>query len=346
MGKSPEQEARRTGKIDVHHHIFAPFFMDAKLAHNRDIGWTTPPENLPWSLSKSLAMMDRLGIAGSVLSYPAGVPEKMGGEFDNEADEIARKRGRDEVRKMNLYAKQLCDSKESQGRFGWFAALPDMRDVEGALLEIQYALDVLRADGISLSSSYGEGGEGVYLGDARFDVVWRELDRRETVVFVHGTQTNSSKPYPHAWLGLPITEVPNETFKAAAHLVVTGTKRRYPRVRIILAHFGGTAMALMPRVSVLAGQMGCPLTAPEVIEDFASFYVESALSAHESTVRLVEDVVGRKRMLFGTDYPAVGLDAVQWYTENLERCYARDAEGLATVTRQSALDLFPRFLNI
>jgi hypothetical protein len=53
--------------------------------------------------------------------------------------------------------------------------------------------------------------------------------------------------------------VPNETFKAAAHLVVTGRKRKYARARIILAHLGGSTPFLAPRVAVLAGHMGCAL---------------------------------------------------------------------------------------
>lgn len=147
-------------KIDVHHHIFAPFFMQAKLSSAKDVGWKTPAENLPWSLSKSLAMMDRLGIGAAVLSYPAGIPEKMGrysdsttnttntnsenedeggdGKGDGHASDDGRKRGRDAVRKMNAYAKELCESEEAQGRFGWFACLPDLRDVEGALSSCAY----------------------------------------------------------------------------------------------------------------------------------------------------------------------------------------------------------------
>ena len=59
-----------------------------------------------------------------------------------------------------------------------------------------------------------------YIGDDAFDPIWAELDRRGAVVFLHGAQTPSSTPYPHALLGVPVTEVPNETYKAAAQVGV------------------------------------------------------------------------------------------------------------------------------
>lgn len=47
----------------------------------------------------------------------------------------------------------------------------------------------------------------VYLGDGKFDPIWEELNKRKSVVFLHGTQTPSSNTYPHIFLGVPITEV-------------------------------------------------------------------------------------------------------------------------------------------
>jgi 6-methylsalicylate decarboxylase len=123
------------------------------------------------------------------------------------------------------------------------------------------------------------------------------------VVFLHGTPTPSSTPYPHPCLGLPIVEVPNETFKAAAHLVVTGKKRRFRDVKIILSHGGGSAQFLAPRVAVLSQHMGCSLSPEECLEDFRSFYVDTALVGHGSTVQFLEGVLGRSSILFGTDYP-------------------------------------------
>lgn len=150
----------------------------------------------------------------------------------------------------------------------------------------------------------------MYIGNEAFDPIWSELNRRAAVVFIHGTQTPSSTPYPDPFLGLPITEVPNETFKAAAHLVVTGKKRRYRDTKIILAHCGGSALCLASRVAALSAHMGCELTPEECMEDFGTFYVETALSGYGSVLQLTQTTVGRARMLFGTDFP--GKDDVIW----------------------------------
>ena len=103
-------------------------------------------------------------------------------------------------------------------------------------------------------------------------------------------------------LGIPITEVPNETYKAAAHLVVTGKKRKYPNVKIILSHLGGSTVWLAPRAAVLSAYMGSPLSAEEILEDFKTFYFDTALATNEATLSAMEKFVGPDRVLFGTDY--------------------------------------------
>jgi predicted TIM-barrel fold metal-dependent hydrolase len=105
--------------------------------------------------------------------------------------------------------------------------------------------------------------------------------------------------------------------------------------------------------------MGCPLTPAEIIEDFKSFYYETALSAHETTLTAMATFVPLNRLLFGTDFPgncrncathctfdddlilAASTKTVEWYTENLEKYLANRPLDLTNVMRNNALSLFP-----
>ena len=101
-------------------------------------------------------------------------------------------------------------------------------------------------------------------------------------------------------------QVPNETFKAAAHLVVTGHRRNFPDIKIILAHLGGSTPFLASRVAVLSNYMGCSLSPTEILEDFQTkFYYETALSACEANLAAMQKFVREDHIIFGTDFPGI-----------------------------------------
>lgn len=314
--------------IDIHHHFFPPDLQKTKAQSNMDLGWRTPPGHLHWTPELSLKAMDDLAVDVSILSYPA----ISSGSVSEEDRKKARER--------NLFAHRVCQ--EYPSRFGFFATLPFFDDVEGCLEEIQFAFDQLHADGISLASSYGLGAVAKYVGDDSYESIWRELGKRNAVVFLHGAQTPSSTPYPHAFLGVPITEVPNETFKAAAHLVVSGRKRRYPNVKIILAHMGGTLASMAARTAVLSSYMGCTLSPDEILEDFKSFYFDTALSAYGPTLATMEAFAKPGHILFGTDFPAVSTNTVSWFSRQLREHYLpANSDGLRDVFYRNTLALLP-----
>ncbi|KAI0353628.1 amidohydrolase 2 [Trametes cingulata] len=303
-------------KIDVHHHNFLAAVKD--LYRMDDLGYTLPKENLPWSPEKSLKMMDELGIQTAILSLPDGWPGAT---------------------QYNRSTARICQ--EHPGRFGFFACLPDLRQTEAALKELAYVFDELHANGVSMSSSYGRGRDAKYIGDDAFDPIWAELDRRGAVVFLHGAQTPSSTPYPHPFLAVPVTVVPNETYKAAAHLVVTGKKRKYPNVKIILSHMGGSTVWLAPRVAVVSPYLGCTLSPEEIIEDFKTFYFDTALAVDEATLTAMQTFVSPERILFGTDYSAITTGMAKWYDDQLEKFYSDKAGQLEDVMTNNALNLIP-----
>ena len=120
-----------------------------------------------WTPAGVLDHMDKTGIATAILSMSPWGPRFK------DADAGARS-GAD----CNDYAAQMV--RDHPGRFGLFAAMP-LPDIDGALHEIAYALDTLKADGIGLMTSYGD----KWPGDPDFAPVLEELNRRKAVVYFH-----------------------------------------------------------------------------------------------------------------------------------------------------------------
>jgi len=111
--------------------------------------------------------MDRQGIATAMLSVSS-----PGVHFGN--DDAARAL----ARSVNEFAAR--NAQDHRGRFGTFASLP-LPNVDAALAEIAYALDVLKVDGFVMLTNY----LGTYLGDVSLDPVFDELNQRNAVVFMH-----------------------------------------------------------------------------------------------------------------------------------------------------------------
>ena len=126
--------------IDVHLHFVPELYREAATA----AGWGKP-DGMPgipaWSEQLSLEMMDRIGIARGMLSISS-----PGVYFGDAAAARALSR------EVNLAGARLAADRPD--RFGLFASIP-LPDVDGALREIEYALDTLGADGIYLQTNAG-----------------------------------------------------------------------------------------------------------------------------------------------------------------------------------------------
>ena len=226
--------------IDVHHHYASPNFLASLAARNVGNNVDRFKADTP---EKHLAEMDKNGVATAMLSQYSGL------WFGDVAQ--ARRDARD----LNEWAaaKMVAPYKN---RFGLFAALP-LPDVEGSLKEIEYAFDTLKADGISLITSY----DGKWLGDPSFDPVFEELNRRNAVVFTHPLEPACCRN-PLPGLGPQTLEYPTDTTRAIVNLLVSNAATRYPNVRFIFSHAGGTLVSIAQRIlgnevtAEAAGQAG------------------------------------------------------------------------------------------
>src|SRR5439155_12471477 len=147
-------------RIDVHHHIAPPKYVEEMRA-------LLQPPTLAWTPARSIEDMDQAGVATAITSITT--PGVWIGDHAQ---------GRRVARECNDFAARLVV--DYPGRFGMFAALP-LPDIEASLREIEYGLDTLKADGISLFTSYRD----KWLGDPAFEPAMAELNRRKAVVYTH-----------------------------------------------------------------------------------------------------------------------------------------------------------------
>jgi len=303
-------------RIDVHHHFIPPFHVQAMMQPGRRA--SSPPPK--WSPELSLEEMDKSGIATAILS------QAQPGVWYGDNVEEARKLGRE----LNEYAARMI--KDHPGRFGLFAVISPP-DVEGSLKEIEYAFDTLHADGIGLLTSYGT----LYLGDPSFAPVYAELNRRKAIVYVHPISPDCCK---NLVPGIPVgsIEYATDTTRTIAHLVFSGTTTRYPDIRWIFSHAGGTLPFLTGRFTRLAGERKPDFLPNGPLPEFRRFHYELAQGNTPGQIAALLKMVALEQVLYGTDYPFRPGSEV---TAGIA-AYGFSAAERTSIERDAALKLLPR----
>jgi hypothetical protein len=78
-----------------------------------------------------------------------------------------------------------------------------------------------------------------------------------------------------------------------------------------------------------------------VLEDFASFYFDTALSGSPAALPSLLAFAKPGHVLFGSDWPYAPPIAVSFFTGELDAYAALDAAGHAAIDRANAELLFP-----
>jgi 6-methylsalicylate decarboxylase len=314
-------------RIDVHQHVVPPFWAKALPAHGGDPSGLRAgdPSNSvlpPWSPDSAIDFMDSQQIATGILSLTA--PGVVGWDSGGR---------REMARRVNEYTADLVAKRPD--RFGHFATLP-LPDVDGALQELEHALGTLRADGVIVLANYS----GKYLGEAAFEPVWAELDRRQAVVYVHPGQP----PLPTAaGLAGPLVDYLFDTTRTAVQLVLNGIMKRYPGARIILSHAGSFVPYASHRFAELAHVFRLDAADPvDILKSFQRFYFDTALSSGPAALPSLKAFAQQDRILFGTDYPFAPAKVVASFTRKLDASDNLTADEYGAINRGNAEVLFPR----
>ena len=323
------------GLIDVHSHHYPDSYLEAcrrpesGLEHYiRDDGRLVVlqdgavalavPQPLP-GMEHRLALMDEAGVDLQVLSVsapnvfrlpaPLRVPLTRG--LNDELDALAAASG---------------------GRLRYFANLP-LPDVDASLAELDRVLRGPRAVGVMLCTTV----DRRTLDDPLLAPVWEELSRRQAVVFVHPTTACCTEGLGDFALSLALDFLA-ETTNAVGRLLYSGTLERYPGIRWIFTHLGGTVPFVHHRFDNYAGQFPeCRRhIARKPSEQLRELFFDT-VSTHPAAMRCAFETFPASQFVFGTDYPHVP-GALAVFVETLTAA-GLSADDLAKVSRHNAVEL-------
>ena len=210
-----------------------------------------------------------------------------------------------------------------------------MPHVEETLLEIEYAFDVLKADGVAFMTSYGD----KYLGDKAFEPVMNELNRRKATAYTHPNEPACCRNINS---GVPsvIIEYGTDTTRTISSLIYSGTGLRCPDINFIFSHAGGTITALTERFNTQAVRLPHlkerGFNYDTVMAQLRRFYYDTAQASNPIAMASLTKMVNVSQIVFGTDYPyRTGIEHVT----GLAPLFS--ASELRAIDRDNALRILP-----
>lgn len=290
--------------IDVHTHMLTREYLDLLARHGgpkyqpgtnaageRTIRmWDAPFMTLTepmWDYDLRIADMDRAGVDIAIVSLTT--PNAYFGDAE-----------------VSLKAAQIVnDSMAEQqrlrpDRIRWLASLPWQHE-RHALAELERALG-LGAVGVMVIANI----DGVSLTDPAFAAVWQAIDEHALPVLVHPGTPQGVKDMGMDRYGLvPPVGFTFDTTLAISRMIFDGFFDRYPHLKLIASHGGGT----LPYIAARLDRCHQKLPAcREVVETPPSEYLKriwyDAVLYSPAALDLCIEVAGSdERVLYGSDYP-------------------------------------------
>ena len=280
------------GVMDVHSHLITPEFASSLEKEGRlmDEGFPLPK----YDVYNHLKWMDEAGVETSVLTLAAPPPTSA-----------------QTVRQTNEAAARI--KKEHPGRFMFCAALP-LPDVQKAIEEAKYALDVLKADGIKLATNV----DGQYLGAPELDTLFSVLNERRAVIILHPHRPEPVNRLVMQQTPLAMQEYLSETTRAVSNMISRNVLARYNNIKVVVPHCGAYLPLAVPRMKSLTPVMQANKMVGEIDweANLRALYYDLAGAHSPETIRMILTITTPDHLLYGSDYPYV---APQVLTQSLAR---------------------------
>lgn len=275
--------------IDAHAHVYPARYLDQLESIGVDPSTTEVARNLhadstDADITERIAGMDAADVAVQVLAVTPQSPAGL------EADSSLKA-----ARWINdEYARLVA---AHPARFIAYGALP-LPHVDAALAEIPRIFDALGFAGVSLSTVLPG---GITPADPRFDPVWEALDERSAIVNIHPTGSGACSRLIAGGHYLEwVNGAPVEDATITLQLLKKDFPRRFPHVRLHVAHLGGDLPFLAQRIQDNYEDWQAFPASPK--ESLSRIWFDAA-NFHEPSLALAAEAFGTARLLAGSDHP-------------------------------------------
>jgi predicted TIM-barrel fold metal-dependent hydrolase len=193
-------------------------------------------------------------------------------------------------------------------RFVAVATLP-MNNVDAALKEVDRAINDLKLRGVQIFTSIND----KPLDSLEFLPLYQKMAQYDLPIWIHPFKEMTEPDYPGeqgSKYGLAaILGWPHATSLAVTRLAASGVLEKYPKLKFITHHDGGTVPYLAGRIQNSPFKYK-NLTRP-ITDSLRLFYNDTAVQGNVPNLMCAYAFCGADHMLLGTDFPMVTSDLVK-----------------------------------
>jgi aminocarboxymuconate-semialdehyde decarboxylase len=174
-----------------------------------------------------------------------------------------------------------------------------MQHTDLAVTELQ-RLKELGVPGVQIGSNIN----GLNLSEVQFFPFFEACQELDMAVFVHPWEMMGEADMKKYWLPW-LVGMPAETARAACSLIFGGVLERLPRLRVCLAHAGGS---LIPTIGRIEHGFNCrpdlvAIDNPVTPRHYLNKLWYDSATHDPQLLRYILEVAGDDRVCLGTDYP-------------------------------------------